>query len=90
MSFTTKPMPTITYKATVKKATSTSIKIEADLTDLPDYEYKGTLTVDWDALSISVEGSAITGTITNENNFTVTYMWPISSGYYSVKRTYSR
>jgi hypothetical protein len=90
MSFITTPFPTATYNAKVERASSTSIKVEPNRTDLPEYDYKGTLTVDWDAKSISVEGSAITGTITDENNFTVTYIWGISGGYYSVERKYHR
>lgn len=90
MSFDVTALPTATYNATIKKATSTSIQIEPERTDSPDYDYKGNLTVDWEAKTITVEESSISGTITDENNFTVTYIWGISSGYYSVERTYSR
>lgn len=90
MSFVTTQVPTITYKATITRATPTSIKLVTDRTGSVDYDYKGDLTVDWDAQTISVEGTIITGTITNENKFVVSYISGLSTGYYSIERTYTR
>lgn len=91
MSFDTTQEPTVTCNVTIKRATSTSIELTHDRKDSPEYDYKGTLNVDWDARTITVDGkNGIEGTITDENNFTVTYIYGISSGYYAVERTYSR
>jgi hypothetical protein len=89
-TFIVTTVPTATYKATIKRASLTSIKIETDRTTSTEYDFKEDLTVDWDTKKISVEGTVVTGTITDENKFVVTYIMANLSGYYSVERTYTR
>jgi hypothetical protein len=74
MSFDIEPIATVNYKATIKKATTTSITIDTDRTNSPNYDYKGDLTVDWDAKTIT-GGGTIEGKIIDEKNFTVTYIY---------------
>lgn len=90
MSFVTTQLPTATYNAKVVKETPTTIKIEPGRASAPEYDLKATLTVDWEAKSILIPGAVVSGEITDENHFTVTHMWPVSTGYYNVVRTFSR
>lgn len=89
MSFISTKLPTANYTATVAKESATTIKITPGANS-QDYDLLAALTVDFDAKTISIPGAVVSGVITDENHFTVTHMWPISSGYYDVVRTFSR
>jgi hypothetical protein len=89
-TFTTTNLPTVTYTATISKTDKTKIKIVGTQPTKPVYLYNGALSLKWKEKIIEVSGTTITGTITNENSFTYSYVYGVGGGAYTVKQTYTR
>ncbi|MCF8297135.1 MAG: hypothetical protein K9J13_06275 [Saprospiraceae bacterium] len=80
----------IGYNVTITKSTNENIKISAVRPTTPDYFYNDLiLTVNWLELKVS-SGDSITGTIVNENDFHIEYMFGQVGSAYKVKVYYTR
>jgi hypothetical protein len=92
-TFSLTALPTVNYKAVITKSDKVKISIVGDRPDKPVYLYTGgPLTINWSTKKISVSGAStsITGTIINENSFSVNYVYGASPIAYTIKQTYTR
>lgn len=89
-TFSSSPLPTVNYTATITKSDKTKILIVGNQPTLPAYLYKSDLTINWIDKKITVPGTSVTGTIISENSFSVSYVYGLAGGAYTVKQTYTR
>jgi hypothetical protein len=89
-TLTSSPLPVVNYNAVVSKTDKTKISITGDQPTKPVYLYKDPLTVNWIDKKIGVPFTSVTGTIISENSFSVSYVYGIAGGAYTVKQTYTR
>lgn len=79
------------YKADVTRKDNDYINITSKMSNPPSYHLtENTVKVNWTDKKLERPGTTVSGTIKNENDFTIEYAFGNLSGVYSVTQHYTR
>ncbi len=82
---------TVDYSVTITKKSASVITVSATRVNPPVYFMNNLdITIDWDAQTLETPGTTIDGTIKNENDFEINYLFGAGSSVYSVVQHYTR
>ncbi|MEM6806030.1 MAG: hypothetical protein AAF696_31825, partial [Bacteroidota bacterium] len=82
---------TVTFTSVITKVDNDNILITSQRNNPPEYSLStNNVSIDWTGKTLSRSGTTVRGTITDENNFEITYSFGTSSATYQVTQVYKK